>query len=80
MASYSFEKGKYGGPTGTIFPFFRHVNGNLPSLTKIMKTLCPAGYLKCNGQILSADQFPQLAEFWVLVTLVFTKKKASHFK
>ena len=61
MASYSYEKGKYGGPCGTIFPYFRQINGNLPS-EQDYEDFIPAGYLKCNGQTLSADQFPQLAE------------------
>ena len=60
MASYSYEKGKYGGPCGSIFPFFRQLNGNLPS-EQDYEDFVPAGYLKCNGQILSADQFPQLS-------------------
>ena len=29
MASYSYEKGKYGGPCGTIF-YFRQIKGHLP--------------------------------------------------
>ena len=61
MASYSYEKGKYGGPCGSIFPFFRQINGNLPT-EQDYEDFIPAGYLKCNGQILSADQFPQLAD------------------
>lgn len=61
MANYSFEKGKHGGPTGTIFPFFREINGLLP-VDEDYRSFVPAGYLKCRGQILQADQFPQLAE------------------
>ena len=61
MASYSYEKGKYGGPCGSIFPFFRQINGNLPT-EQDYEDFIPAGYLKCNGQILSAEQFPQLAD------------------
>lgn len=61
MAYYSFEKGKYGGPTGTIFPFFRELNGLLP-IDQDYKDYVPAGFLKCRGQILQADQFPSLAE------------------
>ena len=60
MASYSYEKGKYGGPCGSIFPFFRQIQGTLPT-EQDYEDFIPAGYLKCNGQILSADQFPQLA-------------------
>jgi len=61
MASYAYEKGKYGGPCGTIFPFFRQIQGTLPT-EQDYDDYIPAGYLKCNGQILSADQFPQLAD------------------
>ena len=61
MANYAYEKGKYGGPCGTIFPFFRQINGTLPT-EQDYEDFIPAGYLKCNGQILSADQFPQLAD------------------
>jgi hypothetical protein len=61
MANYSFEKGKHGGPTGTIFPFFRVLDGLLP-LSEDFINFAPAGFLKCRGQILQADQFPALAE------------------
>lgn len=61
MASYSFEKGKHGGPCGVIFPFFREINGSLP-LDQDYRDYVPAGYLKCRGQVLQSDQFPQLAE------------------
>lgn len=61
MASYTYEKGKYGGPCGAIFPFFRQITGALPSEQDYTDYI-PAGYLKCQGQILNADQFPELAE------------------
>jgi len=61
MKNYSFEKGKHGGVTGSIFPFFTDINGLLP-LDQDYKEYCPAGFLKCRGQILQADQFPALAE------------------
>lgn len=61
MANYSFEKGKHGGPTGVIFPFFREINGLLP-VDQDYRDFIPAGYLRCRGQILQADQFPALAE------------------
>jgi len=57
---YSFEKGKYGGPCGSIFPFFRTLNG-LSALSDDYINFVPAGFLKCKGQILSADQYPNLA-------------------
>lgn len=60
MSYYSFEKGKYGGPCGTIYPFFKTLSG-ISSLGEDFTTLVPAGYLKCRGQILSARDFPNLA-------------------
>jgi hypothetical protein len=60
MANYSFEKGKYGGPCGAVFPFFREISGLLP-LDQDYFDYIPAGFLKCRGQILQADQFPNLA-------------------
>lgn len=61
MANYSFEKGKYGGPCGCIFPWFVEISGDLP-IDEQYKSYIPAGFLKCKGQILQADQYPQLAE------------------
>jgi len=58
--TYSFQKGKYGGPTGSIFPFFRDLSTNSASDPQYSENI-PAGFLRCRGQILSADQFPQLA-------------------
>lgn len=61
MTNYSFEKGKHGGPCGVIFPYFREINGLIP-VDEDYRNFIPAGFLKCRGQILQADQFPQLAE------------------
>lgn len=61
MANYSFEKGKHGGITGAIFPFFTDINGLIP-LDQDYRDYCPAGFLKCRGQILQADQYPALAQ------------------
>lgn len=58
---YSFEKGKYGGPCGSIYPFFTAIDGLSP-LGEDYITIVPAGYLKCRGQILQADQYPNLAK------------------
>jgi hypothetical protein len=60
MAYYSFEKGKYGGACGMIFPFFRTLSG-LNALGEDYLNYIPAGYLKCRGQILSANDYPNLA-------------------
>ena len=61
MANYSYEKGKHGGTAGMIFPYFRTLNGLLP-LDSDYRDYIPAGFLRCRGQILQADQFPALAE------------------
>jgi len=59
--TYAYQKGKYGAPTGTIFPFFRDfVSVNLGD--EDYTAYIPAGFLRCRGQILSANQFPGLAE------------------
>ena len=60
MANYSFEKGKYGGYVGCIFPYFRTLSTDQPLDTEYIENI-PAGYLKCKGQILNADQYPNLA-------------------
>jgi hypothetical protein len=57
---YSFEKGKHGGPCGSMFPFFRELAG-ISALGQDYLEYVPAGFLKCRGQILSADQYPNLA-------------------
>lgn len=74
MANYSFEKGKHGGPCGVIFPFFREINGLIP-LDQDYRDFVPAGFLKCRGQILQADQFPALAELLgVGATCIYRKE------
>ncbi len=60
MSYYSFEKGKYGGPCGAVFPFFRTLTG-ISALGEDYIQYVPAGYLKCRGQILSANDYPNLA-------------------
>lgn len=60
MTNYSFEKGRYGGPTGAIFPFFRELSGDLPT-EQDYDSFVPAGFIKCKGQVLSATQYPALA-------------------
>lgn len=58
--TYSYQKGKYGGPCGSIFPYFIPMQ-NLSPLEQEYSDNIPAGYLRCRGQILNADQYPNLA-------------------
>jgi len=58
--TYSFQKGKYGGPCGTIFPYFQTITSVIPTGSEYTDNI-PAGYLRCRGQILNADQYPNLA-------------------
>lgn len=59
---YTREKAKFGGTTGTIIPFTTRLpDTNTPDLGD-WRPLLPAGYLRCDGSILSADQYPVLAE------------------
>jgi len=58
--SYSFQKGKYGGVSGMIFPFFTELDNITPDIQ--YETIIPAGYLKCKGQILSANLYRSLSQ------------------
>ena len=58
--TYAFQRGKYGGPCGTIFPYFRPMSNLSPVEAEYIDYI-PAGYLRCRGQILNADQYPNLA-------------------
>jgi len=58
--TYSYEKGKYGGPCGSIFPYFKPMQNLIPTEQEYLDNI-PAGYLRCRGQILNADQYPNLA-------------------
>lgn len=59
MANYSFEKGKYGSTTGTILPFPRRLDGKFGTDWKLY---VPAGFLRCDGSVLNAVDYPALAE------------------
>jgi hypothetical protein len=56
---YSYHKGKYGGTAGYIFPFFTALTGTTPD--ENYATYVPAGFLKCQGQILPANRYRALA-------------------
>lgn len=58
--TYSFQRGKYGGPVGCIFPFFRTLSTDSPLDSEYFENI-PAGFLKCKGQILNANQYANLA-------------------
>lgn len=60
MANYSYERGKHGAVSGTIFPFPVKLRGSDPKGTDF-KNLLPAGYLRCDGSVLDADDYPSLA-------------------
>jgi microcystin-dependent protein len=76
MSYYSFEKGKYGGPCGSIFPFFRTITG-ISALGEDYAEYIPAGYLKCRGQILSANDYPNLARLLGVGSISIYKKENS---
>ena len=58
---YTREKAKYGGITGIIMPFMvRLPDVNIPDQST-WRTLLPAGYLRCDGSILSSEVYPGLA-------------------
>lgn len=58
---YSREKSKIGTLTGTIINWSKQLSSNDPSDPVTVSDL-PSGYLRCDGSILSAEVYPQLAE------------------
>lgn len=60
MSYYTFHKGKHGGVAGYIFPFFTPLTSLFPN--EEYADIVPAGFLKCQGQILSANQYRSLAK------------------
>jgi len=58
---YSKERAKYGSGTGTIIVWPVEYSSLDPTSEENIKTL-PAGYLKCDGSILKALDYPALAE------------------
>jgi hypothetical protein len=62
MAFYSKEKARYGGVTGTIVPYPRQMpTANAPDQGN-WRIYLPAGFLRCNGEVLTSDQYPVLAQ------------------
>ena len=57
---YSKEKGKLGTLTGSIMNWSKQLTSNDPQDPTIYQTL-PAGYLRCDGSVYLAENFPELA-------------------
>ena len=57
---YSKEKGKLGTLTGSIINWSNQLTSSDPTDTVIYQTL-PAGYLRCDGSVYLAENFPELA-------------------
>lgn len=59
---YTNERARYGGVSGTIIPFpIKLPDVNVPDQGDWAEYL-PAGYLRCDGSILAASDFPVLAQ------------------
>lgn len=58
---YTNERARYGGVSGSIIPFpIKLPDTNVPNLGDWAKLL-PAGFLRCDGSILNAGEYPVLA-------------------
>ena len=66
---YQREKSKVGTTTGTILNWSKQLTSNDPD-DQNTKDELPAGYLRCDGGIYSAEVFPELAE--ILGCLLYT--------
>ena len=59
---YTNERARYGGVSGTIIPFpIKMPDTNVPDIGD-WRDILPAGYLRCDGSILSATEYPVLAQ------------------
>jgi hypothetical protein len=58
---YNKEKAKMGSLTGMIISFPVEITSDDPA-SELNKALIPAGYLRCDGRILFAEEYPLLAE------------------
>lgn len=59
---YTNERARYGGVTGTIIPYpIKLPDVNVPDQGD-WANLLPAGYLRCDGSIRAASEYPVLAE------------------
>jgi hypothetical protein len=58
---YTKEKAKFGGVSGTIIPYVKKMpTSNDPGVGE-WKEFLPAGFLRCNGEIFKAVEYPVLA-------------------
>lgn len=61
MANYTREKSKYGGMTGSIQIFTSYLPLANDPLDPTFKSKIPAGYLRCDGAVKTASDYPELA-------------------
>ena len=61
MANYAKEKAKYGGMVGSIQIFTSYLNLSNDPLDSTFRTKIPAGYLRCDGAVKTAADYPELA-------------------
>lgn len=61
MANYTREKSKYGGIVGSIQIFTTSLPLANDPLDSTWKSKIPAGFLRCDGSILNANEYPELA-------------------
>ena len=61
MANYTKEKSKFGGMTGSIQIFTSFLSLSNDPLDETFKSKIPAGYLRCDGSIKTATDYPELA-------------------
>ena len=62
MANYAREKSKYGGVVGSIQIFTTTLPLANDPLDDSWKKKIPAGFLRCDGSVKNADEYPQLAD------------------
>ena len=61
MANYAREKSKYGGIVGSIQIFTTTLPLANDPLDSTWKSKIPAGFLRCDGSVLNANEYPDLA-------------------
>ena len=61
MANYAREKSKYGGIIGSIQVYTTTLPLANDPLDSTWRSQIPAGFLRCDGSILPASEYPELA-------------------